>query len=541
MIHGRNRREAMTSEVRAPYRRVNSAPPTWVPIAMGMVVAFLTIPIVALMIRGGTPGVLHTVLTKASLDALSLSVRTCVASTIIAIVAGTPVAIWLARAPEGIVPTVVRLLVTLPMVLPPVVAGIALLSTWGRYGLIGRGLDIFGVTVAFTTMAVVIAQVFVSVPFVVTSLESAIRARGHAEEDEAAVLGASRRQILTRVTIPLMIPALTSATALAFARSAGEFGATLTFAGSLQGVTRTLPLEIYLQREVDTDSAVALSVVLLAVAFFALLVSRLLASPRVADAIFSLAHAWRSGREDRFLSRARIDSPGTGDGVSDAIPRASSSSIGCDAHVTVPQRGVDVTVSIEPGVTTAITGPNGSGKTTLLSALASTLDVDDDAIIDVRWWEDDAQALPREEGQCERIAREIGTTDIVVLAQRPVLFRHMSVIANVAFALECRGVARTEARRRARAELERWGLGDTVDAMPMRISGGQAQRTALARAFVTTPKVVLLDEPSVALDAASVELFRTQVRARCRGITTVLVTHDPRDVEALADRVIALS
>jgi molybdate transport system permease protein len=154
----------------------------------------------------------------------------------------------------------------LPLVLPPVVGGIALLYAFGRLGLVGRYLEGAGVQIAFTTVAVVLAQTFVSLPFLVISLEGAARTAGADYEVVASTLGASPATVWWRVTLPLLGPGLVSGAVLAFARSLGEFGATLTFAGSRQGVTRTLPLEIYLQRESDADAAVALSVLLVAVA-----------------------------------------------------------------------------------------------------------------------------------------------------------------------------------------------------------------------------------------------------------------------------------
>jgi molybdate transport system permease protein len=156
--------------------------------------------------------------------------------------------------------------VLLPLVLPPVVGGIALLYTFGRQGLLGRELAVAGVRIAFTTTAVVLAQSFVSLPFLVISLEGALRSAGSGYEHIAATLGARPSPVLRTVTVPLVLPGVISGAVLAFARSLGEFGATLTFAGSLQGVTRTLPLEIYLQRETDADAAVALSLVLIVVA-----------------------------------------------------------------------------------------------------------------------------------------------------------------------------------------------------------------------------------------------------------------------------------
>lgn len=205
------------------------------------------------------------VTSESSLTALGLSLRTSALSTLVAIAVGTPVALVLAR---GTFPALrlVRALVLLPLVLPPVVGGIALLYTFGRRGLIGSHLEVLGIHIAFTTTAVVLAQAFVATPFLIIGLEGALRSAGHRYEEVAATLGARPSTVLMRITLPLVLPGLISGSVLAFARSLGEFGATLTFAGSLQGVTRTLPLEIYLQREIDPDAAVALSMLLVAVA-----------------------------------------------------------------------------------------------------------------------------------------------------------------------------------------------------------------------------------------------------------------------------------
>jgi molybdate transport system permease protein len=200
-----------------------------------------------------------------SLDALSLSLRTSAAATALCIVLGVPLALVLARTrfPGQ---RILRALVLLPLVLPPVVGGIALLYTFGRLGLLGTTLQAAGIQIAFSTTAVVLAQTFVALPFLVLSLEGALRSSGTRFEAVAATLGAGPGTVLWRVTLPLILPGLASGAVLSFARALGEFGATLTFAGSLQGVTRTLPLEIYLQRESDPNAAVALSLVLVAVA-----------------------------------------------------------------------------------------------------------------------------------------------------------------------------------------------------------------------------------------------------------------------------------
>ena len=178
---------------------------------------------------------------------------------------GVPMALVLARGKFPGQP-ILRALVLLPLVLPPVVGGIALLYTFGRQGLLGHQLEVLGIRIAFSTTAVVLAQSFVSLPFLVVSLEGALRTAGNNYESVAATLGARPTTVLRRVTLPLVVPGLVSGAVLAFARSLGEFGATLTFAGSLQGVTRTLPLEIYLQRETDPHAAIALSLLLIVVA-----------------------------------------------------------------------------------------------------------------------------------------------------------------------------------------------------------------------------------------------------------------------------------
>lgn len=228
-------------------------------------VLFAVVPIAALTLRVDWSRFPALVTSDPALTALGLSLRTAAISTVLCIVLGIPLALVLARL-RGRTATAIRTVVLLPLVLPPVIGGIALLYTFGRRGLLGAQLEILGIPVAFTTAAVVIAQTFVSLPFLVVAVEGALRGARPRYEDVAATLGAGPGTVLRRITLPLALPALGSGAILAFARSLGEFGATLAFAGSLQGTTRTLPLEIYLQREIDPDAAVALAVVLIAVA-----------------------------------------------------------------------------------------------------------------------------------------------------------------------------------------------------------------------------------------------------------------------------------
>ena len=239
--------------------------PRWLYALAVLAALVVVLPLVAMVARVNWANFLPLVTSGPALAALGLSLRTSVASTALCVVLGVPLAVVLARGRFPMM-GLLRSLVLLPLVLPPVVGGIALLYTFGRQGLLGGTLELLGLQIAFSTTAVVLAQTFVALPFLVVSLEGALRTGGQRYEAVAATLGASPGTVFRRVTLPLVLPGLASGAVLSFARSLGEFGATLTFAGSLQGVTRTLPLEIYLQRETDPDAAVALSLVLVAVA-----------------------------------------------------------------------------------------------------------------------------------------------------------------------------------------------------------------------------------------------------------------------------------
>ena len=239
--------------------------PRWVVGVASVGALFVLLPLLAMVLRVNWANFVALVTSEASVAALLLSLRTSVAATVLCIAFGVPLAVVLARL-QFPGQRVLRSLVLLPLVLPPVVGGIALLYTFGRRGLLGETLEVLGISIAFSTAAVVLAQTFVAMPFLVLSLEGALRTAGTRYEAVAATLGAGPTTVLRRVTLPLVLPAVLSGAVLSFARALGEFGATLTFAGSLQGVTRTLPLEIYLQRETDPDAAVALSLVLVVVA-----------------------------------------------------------------------------------------------------------------------------------------------------------------------------------------------------------------------------------------------------------------------------------
>ena len=251
----------------------------WVPATIAF--ALIALPVVGLVLRADWRRMPELLLSDSALDALRLSLETAGISTALCIVFGGPLAAVLARSRVRGLPFL-RSVVLLPLVLPPVVGGLALLFLLGRTGLLGRGLDLwFGVTIPFTTAAVVLAQTFVALPFLVVSLEGALRTAGERYEAVAATLGASPALAFRRVTVPLVLPGLASGAVLAFARCLGEFGATTAFAGSLQGTTRTLPLLVYLERETDVDAAVALSLLLVVVAVAVIAVAR----PRAAEGL----------------------------------------------------------------------------------------------------------------------------------------------------------------------------------------------------------------------------------------------------------------
>jgi molybdate transport system permease protein len=196
---------------------------------------------------------------------LRLSLETASIATGVCLVLGVPLAWMLARV-EFPARRLVRALVTVPLVLPPVVGGVALLLVFGRRGLVGEWLDsTFGVTLPFTTAGVVVAEAFVAMPFLVISVEGALRGADARYEEAAATLGAGRWTAFRRVTLPLIAPGVAAGAVLCWARALGEFGATITFAGNFPGKTQTMPLAVYLALEQDVDAAIVLSLLLLVV------------------------------------------------------------------------------------------------------------------------------------------------------------------------------------------------------------------------------------------------------------------------------------
>lgn len=236
--------------------------------------AFLLLPFVGLLQRTPWRSLPSLLGTDVVGDALRLSLVTSTSATVACLLLGLPLAWVLARS-EAMGIGLVRALVTLPMVLPPVVGGAALLFALGRRGLVGEPLgDTLGLVLPFSTAGVVVAQAFVAMPFLVVTVEGGLRSTDPRLDDVAATLGADRWTTFRRVTVPTIAPSLAAGTALCWARALGEFGATVTFAGNLQGRTQTLPLAVYLSLERDRDAALALSLVLVVVALGVLVAFR---------------------------------------------------------------------------------------------------------------------------------------------------------------------------------------------------------------------------------------------------------------------------
>ena len=497
--------------------------PVWAGGLGALALCFLVLPLAFMLGRVNWATLGATLATAEARDALGLSMRTCAIALGVDLLLGVPAALVLSRSWRGV--RAARILVALPLSLPPVVAGIALLAAFGRRSTLGALLGGAGLDIAFTTSAVVIAQVFVSLPFLIVTLESALRSREQGLDEMASSLGASPSRVFWQITLPTVLPGLGRGAALALARCLGEFGATLTFAGSMQGVTRTMPLQIYLARESDADLALALGVVLLGVAAA---VVALTETPWgcLASVVRSRLSSTRHGR---------AAAPGAPSASSSETPTALAEDAGEGADVrvtgTIAERGWNVDAELRPGLVTAVVGHNGTGKSTLAQVIAGTLRLDEgSARIGERVVDDAVTFVP---------ARRRG---VAMVSQVPRIFTHMSVLANVAFPLRVRGVGCAQAREAALEQLRAVGMDDLAHKRASDLSGGQAARVAIARALVFRPEVLILDEPTAALDVEATTQVSSLLRQRLTGagITTLLVSHDIAEVLALASHMIVM-
>jgi molybdate transport system permease protein len=234
----------------------------------------LTLPLLGLLLK--TPWAqLGTELARPQVrDALRLSLIASLSATVLSMVLGTPLA-WLLARNRLPAPSLVRALVTVPMVLPPVVGGVALLLAFGRRGIVGSAAaSVLGFSLPFTTAGVIVAEAFVAMPFFIVAVEAGLRSMDRRYEEAAATLGAGRWLTFRRVTLPLIGPSIAAGAAVCWARALGEFGATITFAGNLPGRTQTMPLAVYLALESSPQAAIVLSLILLVVSFAVLVILR---------------------------------------------------------------------------------------------------------------------------------------------------------------------------------------------------------------------------------------------------------------------------
>jgi molybdate transport system permease protein len=255
-------------------RRVRTRVPIALLLPATLALAFLVLPLLGLLIRAPWSTMAQRLTAPGVLDALRLSLETATAATVVCVVFGVPLA-WLLARVELPGRRLIRALVTVPLVLPPVVGGVALLLVFGRRGIVGSWLySTFGFSLPFTTAGVVVAEAFVAMPFLVIAVEGALRAADTRFEEAAATLGASRWTVFRRVTLPLVAPGVAAGAVLCWARALGEFGATITFAGNFPGRTQTIPLAVYIELERRPEAGIALSLVLLAVSLAILIIMR---------------------------------------------------------------------------------------------------------------------------------------------------------------------------------------------------------------------------------------------------------------------------
>ncbi|WP_037656936.1 ABC transporter permease, partial [Streptomyces aurantiacus] len=422
-----------------------------------LAIAFLLMPLIGVLARTEW-GELGDHLTNPGVtEALQLSLVVSFWALGLSLLLGVPLAWLLARVPfPG--KALVRSLVLLPMVLPPTVGGVALLLGFGRRGLLGPWLeDTFGVVLPFHTSGAVVAATFVSMPFLVISLEGAIAGLRPSYEETAASLGASPVRVFRTVTLPMVAPGLAAGAALTWARALGEFGATITFAGNLPGTTQTLPLQVYLLLQDSPEAATSVSLLLLAIAMAVLV---------------ALRGRWTGGGSaGRGAAGGGVPEP-SGEAVAVAeapggeVAKLPENSGSWSLHADVTGFA-ELTLDAAPGTTIAVVGPNGAGKTTLLRALLGL--------------------TPR-----AHAVLRLGDTDVTALAphrrkvawvpQDGALFPHLNALGNTAYGLRAQGVPRGEARRAAQEWLDRLGIGHLAHRRPAQLSGGQAGRVALAPA-----------------------------------------------------------
>lgn len=454
--------------------------------------ALIVVPLVALWGRVDLARVPALLREPDSAQLLWVSLSSALWSTALCLVLGVPLALWLGSLRRGA--TLARLLVLFPLALPPVVAGLALTAAIGRRGFLAPLLDAFGWQFAFAFPGVVASHVFIALPFVVITVEAALRQMDGEVWHSSIGIGMSPSAVVAKVLLPALAPAIATGAGLAFARSLGEFGTTITFAGSMPGVTRTMPIGIYLARETDPADAYALAAILMVLALIVLGLS--------SWAGFLLNAPSRRGRP---VATGPLDIARLRELSAPATPVDSPLAVRTD-------RGEAV---FSPRATTAVVGPNGAGKTTLLGLISGRL-----RGCEARLGGRDLHRTP---------AHRRG---LVVLTQRPGLPARASVLRAITMA--------TRDAERSRALLRAAGLEALSGVSCSALSGGQAAQVALVRAFAARPAIVLLDEPLAAVDVQAAHAWRSFLTAAAGDRTTIMVSHDPFDVSAIAAEVVVM-
>ncbi|CAM5413668.1 ABC transporter permease [Streptomyces abikoensis] len=500
-------------------------------------VAFLFLPLAGILARTPWSTLPARLTSHQSTEALGLSLLVSAWALAISLLLGVPLAWLLARTDFPGKPFI-RCLVMLPMVLPPTVAGVALLQGYGRRGVLGPALDALGITLPFSTAGAVVASAFVAMPFLVISLEGALAGLHPRYEETATSLGASPLRVFRTITLPMVAPGLIAGAALTWARALGEFGATITFAGNLPGETQTLPLQVYLLLQEDPEGATAVSLLLLLIATAVLLGLR---------GHWLQTRTAGRGRGGRGPARGIGGTP-SGSWGSDVRKRAGLARrrTGTVHHAapegpgrpgpaptphplrTTVTGATNTTLTAQPGTTIAVVGPNGAGKTTLLRALLGL--TDRAAPSTLKLGDKDVSDEPPHRRHISWVPQDTA------------LFPHLTAVANTAYGLRAQGVPKHEAHHRAHHWLARLDVGDLAHRKPGTLSGGQAQRVALARALAAGPRLLLLDEPLAALDQSTRSAVRHTLRTHLADFPGVclIVTHDPVEAVSLADHVLVL-
>ncbi|WP_048380692.1 ATP-binding cassette domain-containing protein [Corynebacterium renale] len=487
--------EENTAEIKAiPPRPAPSRIPSAC-VVLGIIGVIIIVgPLIALGFRVPWDRLGEILTEEDTITMLKVTLYAAFQSTVITTLIGVPLAVWTNHTRRG--GRVIRLLVMLPLAMPPVVGGLALTAAVGRRGYTAPILDALGIEFAFAFPGVVLAHIFVSLPFVVVSVDSALRQIDREILASAASVGMKPAAILFKITLPAIAPAIATGAGLAFARSLGEFGTTITFAGSMPGITRTMPLGIYLEREIDYDRSYVLAAILIALAVTIITLSMLPAALKKKHTPRPAVIGELDTQRMRDLTR-----PETG-GKEVSITTLGATTVFPANHVT------------------AVVGPNGSGKTTMSGLIAGRLRGAEVRVGDTPV---DGPSVPYVS------AHDRG---IVLLTQRPGL-PHTATVSEA--------VTMASGSQELTAELlDASGLNALANTPVPALSGGQAAQVALVRALAARPSVLILDEPLAAVDVASTARWRRVLRATSADRTTIVVTHDSVDIAGLADSVVVL-